>query len=166
MKQTRKSIRPYKPRSSLKPGAVLILLIGRFKGKRAVLLSNLPEGKLLITGPFKVNGIPIRRIDARFVIATSTVVPLTGIDESIVKKISEPSYWARDRKADKKATEEAYFNLAETPKKKEPSKSRAEDQKAVDKALLATIKKEPMLAGYLNSRFKLQSGDKPHEMVF
>ena len=50
--------------------------------------------------------------------------------------------------------------------KKKPSSSRAADQKAVDKALLATIKKEPYLISYLASTFSLRKGDRPHEMVW
>jgi large subunit ribosomal protein L6e len=36
----------------------------------------------------------------------------------------------------------------------------------VDKALLAALKKEPLLLGYLSSTFSLRKGDRPHEMVF
>jgi large subunit ribosomal protein L6e len=52
------------------------------------------------------------------------------------------------------------------PQKKETSKDRVEDQKAVDKALLSTIKKEAHLFDYLNSSFSLRSSDRPHQMVF
>ena len=48
--------------------------------------------------------------------------------------------------------------------KKEIGSDRANDQKAVDKALLATIKKEPHLMEYLGSTFSLRKGDRPHEM--
>lgn len=50
--------------------------------------------------------------------------------------------------------------------KPQVSSSRAADQKAIDKALLANIKKEEHLASYLASTFSLRKGDKPHEMVW
>lgn len=48
--------------------------------------------------------------------------------------------------------------------KKQINSSRAADQKAIDKPLIASIKKVDMLASYLGSSFSLRKGDKPHEM--
>ncbi|KAF2188334.1 60S ribosomal protein L6-B [Zopfia rhizophila CBS 207.26] len=164
-KQARKSIRPAKPRASLQPGTVVILLAGRFRGKRVILLKHLPQGVLLVTGPFKVNGVPLRRVNARYVIATSTKVDLKGVDEGVLKKASEEGYFTKD-KATKKPGEEAFFKQGEKPEKKETAKNRVEDQKAVDKALLTTIKREAHLLDYLSSSFSLRKSDRPHAMVF
>ncbi|KAF2484362.1 ribosomal protein L6e-domain-containing protein [Neohortaea acidophila] len=164
-RKPRKTPQPYKARASLTPGKVLILLAGRFRGKRVVLLKVLDQGVLLVTGPFKVNGVPLRRVNARYVIATKTSISLDGIDSATVDKVGGAGYFARDKKADKKGSEEAFFNQGQA-KKKEVASDRAEDQKKVDKALLAAVKKEPMLQSYLGNQFSLRKGDRPHEMVF
>jgi large subunit ribosomal protein L6e len=102
--QVRKTIRPTKLRPSLQPGAVLILLAGRFRGKRVVYLKPLSGGVLLVTGPMKVNGVPLRRVNARYVIATSTVVDLDGVD---VEKFDD-KYFAREKET-KKSKEQKLF---------------------------------------------------------
>ncbi|KAJ9144883.1 60S ribosomal protein L6 [Coniochaeta hoffmannii] len=162
-RKVRKTIRSWTPRETLQPGTVLILLAGRFRGKRVVLLKSLDQGVLLVTGPFKINGVPLRRVNARYVIATSQKVDLAGIDEKKIEEIAQPKYFTAE-KAKQKAGEEAFFKQGEKPQKKEISSSRAADQKAIDKALLANIKKVDMLASYLASSFSLRKGDKPHEM--
>ncbi|KAI5284849.1 hypothetical protein KEM54_001019 [Ascosphaera aggregata] len=162
-KKVRKTVHPAKPRASLQPGTVLILLAGRFRGKRVILLKHLPQGVLLVTGPFKLNGVPLRRVNARYVIATSSKVDLKGVDEKILEKASTPEYFVREKKAEKKG-EEAFFKQGEKPEKKKVVSARAADQKAIDTPLLATIKKEQFLASYLATSFSLRKGDKPHEM--
>ncbi|KAI1759745.1 ribosomal protein L6e-domain-containing protein [Hypoxylon sp. FL1150] len=162
-KTVRKALRPWAPRKSLQPGTVLILLAGRFRGKRVVLLKNLDQGVLLVTGPFKINGVPLRRVNSRYVIATSYQVELKGIDESKIEEVAQAQYFVRDKAKDK-ASEEAFFKQGEKPQKKEISSSRAADQKAIDKALIANIKKVELLPSYLASSFSLRKGDKPHEM--
>jgi large subunit ribosomal protein L6e len=52
------------------------------------------------------------------------------------------------------------------PQKKQLASGRADDQKSIDKSIIASIKKEPYLANYLSSSFSLKSGDRPHQMVF
>ncbi|KAG7661407.1 RPL6 [[Candida] subhashii] len=160
-KQARKTARPQKLRASLVPGTVLILLAGRFRGKRVVYLKNLEDNTLLVSGPFKVNGVPLRRVNARYVIATSTKVNVEGVD---VSKFNV-EYFAREKLTrSQKKSEADLFN--EAAPKKEIKEERVADQKSVDAALLAEIKKTPLLKQYLSASFSLKSGDRPHLLKF
>lgn len=78
----RKRLIPRAPAQSktLTPGKILILLAGKFRGKRVVLLKRLPSGLLLVTGPHKINGVPLRRVNPAYVLATSAAVPLDGVN--------------------------------------------------------------------------------------
>jgi len=164
-KKVRKTVRPAKPRPSLQPGTIVILVAGRFRGKRVIVLKHLPEGVLLVTGPFKVNGVPLRRVNARYVIATSTKVDIKGVDEKVLGKASEDGYFTKD-KAARKPGEDSFFKQGEKPEKKETAKDRVADQKAIDKALLATLKKDADMIGYLSANFSLRTSDRPHQMTF
>lgn len=147
-------------RKSISPGTVLILLAGRFRGKRVVCLKALESGLLLVSGPYKINGVPLRRVNQSYVIATSTKVDLKGVD---VKSIND-EYFSRS-KDEKKEAEEEFF-MGDAPKAAVVSDQRKADQKKVDDALLKTIAATPMLEGYLAAQFTLTSGDRPHLMIF
>lgn len=138
----------------------MILLAGRFRGKRVVYLKHLEDNTLLVTGPFKVNGVPLRRVNARYVIATSTKVSVESVD---VSKYTA-AYFAREKVPKSKKSEAAFFN--EDQPKKEIKAERVADQKTVDAALLSEIKKTPLLKQYLAASFSLKSGDKPHLLKF
>jgi large subunit ribosomal protein L6e len=94
------------------------------------------------------------------------LLPLTTfVQNKVLNKVSESGYFGAD-KAEKKKGEEAFFKQGEKPEKKKLAEGRADDQKSIDKSLIAGIKKEQFLASYLSSTFSLRKGDKPHEMVF
>jgi large subunit ribosomal protein L6e len=46
-------------------------------------LKNLPSGNVLVTGPYAINGVPLKRVNPAYVIATSTRVPLDGVTANI-----------------------------------------------------------------------------------
>jgi large subunit ribosomal protein L6e len=107
--------------------------------------------------------VPLRRVNHRYVIATKTVVDVSGVDNEVLDRVSQDEYWAREKKESK--GEEAFFQDGEATKK-ETDPQRIEDQKKVDKPLMATIRKEQDLEAYLASNFSLRSNERPHEMVF
>jgi ribosomal protein L14E/L6E/L27E len=70
--------------------------------------------KYRLTGPFKINGVPLRRVNARYVIATSTSVDVGSVDSKILEKASDDGYFTKD-KASKKPGEDAFFKQGEKP---------------------------------------------------
>ncbi|XP_057982479.1 large ribosomal subunit protein eL6-like isoform X2 [Malania oleifera] len=153
--------KPTKLRASITPGTVLILLAGRFKGKRVVFLRQLPSGLLLVTGPFKINGVPLRRVNQSYVIATSTKVDISAVN---VEKFDD-KYFAKEVEKKKKKGENEFFETEKEEKTALPQQKK-DDQKTVDAPLIASIEGVPDLKAYLSARFSLKSGMKPHELVF
>jgi len=160
---SRKNARPASVRASLKAGTVLIILTGRFRGKRVVLLKTLPSGLLLVTGPYKINGVPLRRVNPAFVIATSTHLNLTGVD---VSKFNDEYFRRPANKEKKEKSAEAFLEGKPAEAKKVIDPKKKTDQKAVDAPLLAAVKKVPQLVEYLNAKFSLSKNQFPHEMKF
>jgi len=153
--------RPTGLRKNITPGTVLIILAGRFQGRRVVFLKQLPSGLLLVTGPYKYNGVPIRRVNQAYVISTSTKLDVSSID---VKNISD-SFFAKKKAAagEKKAAD----FLDSKDKKKSPlADARKAEQKRVDTALLAVVAKTPLLKQYLKARFSLNKNQAPHALKF
>lgn len=68
---------------------------------------------LLITGPFKSNGVPLRRVNHRYVIATSTTVDISGVDSDVLDRASKDEYWAKEKGKDGKG-EDDFFKDGET----------------------------------------------------
>ncbi|SNX83576.1 probable 60S large subunit ribosomal protein L6 [Melanopsichium pennsylvanicum] len=160
-KASRKANKPTKLKPTITPGTVLILLAGRFRGKRVVFLKQLDSGLLLVTGPFKVNGVPIRRVNQAYVIATSTKIDIA--DVKVDDKIND-AYFKKD-KAPKVKAEKSFF--ADPANKQAHPESKVADQKNLDKAVIAAVKKAgPTMAKYLAATFSLSKGEKPHALKF
>merc|ERR1712127_648140 len=149
-----------KIRASFEPGTVCILLSGRFRGKRVVCLKALESGLLLVSGPYKINGVPLRRVNQAYVIGTSTKINVSGAD---VSKIDD-AYFARV--ASKSAEGEGEFFANDEAKPAVVSDQRKADQKKVDAAILKAVEATPLMKNYLSSKFSLGKYDRPHKMIF
>merc|ERR1712107_770516 len=109
---------------------------------------QLKTGLLLVTGPHKVNGVPLRRVNQRFMLATSTTKKEDG-DISEAKK------------------EERAKKIEELKEKREAE--RKSDQATVDKQVMAALAKNEegkSLKKYLKASFSLRKGQFPHKMAF
>merc|ERR1712061_489607 len=89
------------------------------------------SGLLLVTGPYAINGVPLRRVNQRFCIATSATVDLKGAGYSSVSD----KYFAREAtKKGSKKTDAAFF--AEGGEKKGASEEKKSDQKMMDEQVV------------------------------
>lgn len=151
-------------RASITPGTVLILVAGRHAGKRVVFLKQLKSGLLLVTGPFKLNGCPLRRINAQYVMATSTKLDISKVK---VPENVDDAFFNRIKEKKQKPTDGDLFEVKKEQYKVNDARKAA--QVDVDKQLLAVLKASPektLLVSYLRSKFALKNRQYPHLMKF
>mmetsp|Transcript_2535 Transcript_2535/g.5728 ORF Transcript_2535/g.5728 Transcript_2535/m.5728 type:complete len:186 (-) Transcript_2535:72-629(-) len=155
-----KSVGP-KLKKGLTPGTVLILLAGRFRGSRVVFLKQLESGLLLATGPYSVNGVPLRRVNQRYCIATSTKIDVGSVNVSSVTDAT----FAKETSGKKgKGKKDAEGMFAEQAAKAGPSDERKAMQKTVDEVVAKGLNAE--MKQYLKTKFALSSRMYPHELKF
>lgn len=175
LKKQKQRVFAGKLRSSITPGTVLILLSSGYRGKRVICLKQLqPSGLLLVTGPFKVNGVPLRRVNPRYVIATSTKVDLSGMsgvlnDSDLLKdEMFQKNRRLKEvtRRRAQNANAELFVHPESAGAKSEVSKERFELQNKVDAFILNALKNDQLLTQYLKTRFTLRANMAPHAMKF
>ena len=119
-----------------------------------------------MTGPYKLNGVRLRRVNAAYVIGTQTKVDISGV--KIPAEAQKDDYYKRQKapaaKAAGKGKEDQFFGKKAA--KREPDAARVELQRNIDTQLLAEIKKTPLLGAYLRRPFTLDKNSRPHMMKF
>ena len=145
--------------AELVPGQVLILLSGRFRGRRVVFLKKLESGLLLVTGPYKYNGVPLKRVNAAYVLPTNTKLK---VDDKVAQSVDDKLFLRRDIKRES----EKDFLVDEKTKKERLTDDRKKAQEDVDTKVKKAVDEVPMMKEYLRNRFALKNGDKPHLMKF
>ena len=146
--------------AELVPGQVVILLSGRFRGRRVVYLKKLESGLLLVTGPYKYNGVPLKRVNAAYVLPTNTKLK---VDEKVAEGIKEKDFFKR---VNIEIKEEKDFFVEEKTKKERVTEERKKAQNDIDTQVKKAVDEVPMMKEYLRNRFVLKNGDKPHLMKF
>jgi large subunit ribosomal protein L6e len=77
--------------------------------KRVFDVGSLFSDKCSLLGPFKVNGVPLKRVNQAYVIATSTNIDISSID---VSKF-EDKYFMKEKTKKVKKTEGEFFKSEE-----------------------------------------------------
>ncbi|KAK8788502.1 ribosomal protein L6 [Amblyomma americanum] len=160
------SLRVTKLRKRITPGTVLILLAGPHRGKRAVFLKQLKTGLLMVTGPYGINGCPLRRINQIYVIATSTKIDLSSVK---LPEGLDDRYFNRPKSVKRRGRKDEGEIFDTKPQERTVSEEHRKTQKEVDKQVLAAIKKHPekrALVHYLAASFSLRHRMYPHRMKF
>eukprot|EP00438_Fugacium_kawagutii_P016585 Skav204206 [mRNA] locus=scaffold985:253409:262113:- [translate_table: standard] len=172
-----------KLRKKIQPGTggqVLILLASKFRGRRVVFLKQLESGMLLVTGqqlgrhrshssiciprPYALNGVPMKRVNQRYCIATSTKVDVSGAEAGInlsggciPNQSQSQTLTSPATSADKSMTNAVVKELLRTQQKKD-------GQKKLDESIVKGLKDD--VKSYLKSRFSLSANMYPHELKF
>ena len=157
-KRKSKLPKPTHIQHALQPGQIVILLSGRFRGKRVVYLKKLQSGLLLVTGPYKLNGVPLKRVNQAYVLPTCTKVELADVAKDVTDELF--------KKVDIKRENEKDFFEDPLVKKGRITDERKNAQIKVDTEVKKAVDAVPQLNKYLKFRFALKNGDKPHLMKF
>merc|ERR1711862_1095212 len=161
-----KAPKPSKGRKCIVPGSVVIMLSGRFRGRRVVVLKRMDSGLLLVTGPYKLNGVPLKRVNAAYVLPTSSKLNVSGIN---VADINNNFFGKTKAAKNAKSGENQFFgdNAELSAEEKARVEKKRAMQKTVDGKLMELVKKQDQhFAGYLRTRFTLRNNMRFHEMSF
>lgn len=102
---------PLKIRKGPPAGSIVIMLQGPYRGKRVVVLKKLSSKtnkygdtyphEILITGPAKINGVPVQKVELQYLRPTGTKVDIDGVvdDDTLIGKIEEVPYMVEYLKA-------------------------------------------------------------------
>merc|ERR1711976_355746 len=161
-----KAPKPTRGRKCIVPGSVVILLSGRFRVRRVVVLKTLESGLLLVSGPYRLNGVPLKRVNAAYVLPTSSKLNVSGVN---VSEISDSFFGKSKAARNAKNAEDQFFgdNAQLSPEEKARVEKKRATQKEVDGKLMELVKKQDKhFEGYLRARFTLRNNMRFHEMSF
>ena len=124
--------------SPLTPGQVVIILSGRFRGRRVVFLKKLESNLLLVTGPYKYNGVPLKRVNAAYVLPTNTKLK---VDAEAAKDVKDDFF----KKVKIERTKEEDFFEDDKKKSARVTEDRKKMQNQVDTVVKKAVDEVPMM---------------------
>lgn len=154
-----------KLRKSIAPGKVLILLTGKHRGARVICLKQLKSGLLLVTGPYKINGVPVMRVTPSHVIATSSKIDLP--QEVVTATADIQDAYFKQFKLDNKQSKGKFIGSEKQKEVVKVHPGRVALQKTVDTPIIsAVLAQGKIFAKYLASPFSIKKGQFPHLLKF
>jgi len=153
-------------------------------------VKHLPSNLVVVSGPFRLNRVPLRRVDAAYLIGTSVQINLPEILKKELSEVTDDHFSkklkakklnqksALSKKYLKEKKEKGTAEKSETGQKrkredtdkdrkvKKRKTAKAAFQAKIDSPLMAEIKKQPELDNYMRSRFFLTEGQFPHALKF
>ncbi|KAF7703781.1 60S ribosomal protein L6 [Cucumispora dikerogammari] len=130
------------PRTDLEYGNIVVILEGEFVSKRAIFLGS-NKFEAVVIGPRCLNGVPLMKIDEKYLLKTSTVLKLNKMEIKETTFISEKDFSER-------------INF------QEPS----ELEVKLEEEILNEIKKIEFMKAYLSTDFDLKGLNKIEDMKF
>lgn len=94
-----------------------------------------------------------------------TLFAYLTISYQVDDKIND-SYFAKASSKGPRSAEAEFFSEGKPKEKEAFPEAKSTDQKDIDKAIIASLKKTENLAKYLKSSFGLSKGQFPHQLVF
>ncbi|KOB87915.1 hypothetical protein PFDG_04361 [Plasmodium falciparum Dd2] len=173
-----------KLRKSIEVGKVAIILTGKHMGKRCIITKILNSGLLAVVGPYEINGGPLKRVDSRYLVVTSTnIFNFENIaklkddflnyaqdidDDSFIKTLEIKK---KQKKLLKNKNEALFMNNVidkiKEIRKEDPKVQKLEGiQKDIGSLLKPEILKNKVFAHYLKSKFTLRNDMVLHKMKF
>ncbi len=113
-----------------------------------------------------MNGVPLRRVNQAFVIATSTKVDVSGVKLPAELSATERTAEAKFFKAEKAPLGKGKEGFLKFQASLATKGAVPEAKKALQAGVDAAIKLDATLKAYLKDVFALSKGDKPHAMKF
>merc|ERR1712168_497074 len=151
-----KKLHPPRARKAVQPGVFAIFLAGVHQGKHVVILKALESGLILVCGPMRVNGCPMRRVDQRYIIATKTSIDISSV--KIPDSVNDDLF---KRTINNKTTKKSslFSNEKKDKEKYAPSEEKKKLTAEVESQVIAVLEKHPereMMFKYICSKFSLQ----------
>jgi len=124
VRKQRKTARLPLLRRSLVPGRVCIVLEGKHRGRRVIVVKALQSGLVVVTGPTSINTVPMRRVSPAYLIATSVKVDFAAakVHDALKEFIIDDKLFERERSR--------RLKIARAELNEEEKKARAEKKAA------------------------------------